>query len=154
MSDVGQNRKSSMRAHVFRFAPESGHRAMQSACPFRADSVAKSKVAAVQIFGENLKRKEGDDSQAPVALPKSPINLAQGDEVPQIITRITRQRLSEFFDISCKTTFATQSATNRYPSPRCSLGRYDRMMPRAQTEAANTGGRGALADDRTTNPFR
>jgi hypothetical protein len=25
-----------MRANVFRFAPESGHRAMQSACPFRA----------------------------------------------------------------------------------------------------------------------
>src|SRR6266404_1457554 len=33
-----QNRKSSMRANVFRFAPESGHRAMQSACPFRANS--------------------------------------------------------------------------------------------------------------------
>src|SRR5438105_169653 len=33
---LGQNRKSSMRAYVFRFAPESGHRAMQSACPFRA----------------------------------------------------------------------------------------------------------------------
>src|SRR5258707_12296959 len=35
---LGQNRKSSMRAYVFRFAPESGHRAMQSACPFRAKS--------------------------------------------------------------------------------------------------------------------
>src|SRR2546427_10819262 len=33
---LGQNRKSSMRANVFRFAPESGHPAMQSACPFRA----------------------------------------------------------------------------------------------------------------------
>jgi hypothetical protein len=30
-----------------------------------------------------------------VALPKSPTNLAQGDEVPQIITRITRQLPSE-----------------------------------------------------------
>jgi len=36
VSASGQNRKSSMRANVFRFAPESGHRAMQSACPFRA----------------------------------------------------------------------------------------------------------------------
>jgi hypothetical protein len=36
MSVPGQNRKSSMRADVFRFAPESGHRAMQSACPFGA----------------------------------------------------------------------------------------------------------------------
>ena len=36
MSDWGQNRKTSMRAYVFRFAPESGHCATQSACPFRA----------------------------------------------------------------------------------------------------------------------
>src|SRR5258706_14176443 len=35
---LGQNRKSSRRANVFRFAPESGHRAMQSAYPFRARS--------------------------------------------------------------------------------------------------------------------
>jgi hypothetical protein len=62
----------------------------------------KSKVAAVQILGENLKRKEVDDSQAPVALPKSPINLAQGDEVPQIITQITRQRPSEFLTSAAK----------------------------------------------------
>jgi len=51
----------------------------------------KSKVAAVQIFGENLKRREVDDSHIPVALLRWPTNLAQGDEVPQIITRITRQ---------------------------------------------------------------
>ena len=38
MSESGQNRKSSMRANVFRYAPESGHRAMQSACPFRANN--------------------------------------------------------------------------------------------------------------------
>src|SRR5258705_8210169 len=34
MSETGQNRKSSMRAYVFRFPPESGHCAMQSVCPF------------------------------------------------------------------------------------------------------------------------
>src|ERR1700686_4768970 len=33
---LGQNRKSSTRANVFRSAPESGHCATQSACPFRA----------------------------------------------------------------------------------------------------------------------
>src|SRR5260370_12997450 len=33
---LGQNRKSSSRAYVFRFAPESGRRATWSACPFRA----------------------------------------------------------------------------------------------------------------------
>ena len=36
MSASGQNRKSSMRAHVFCFAPESGHCGTESACPFRA----------------------------------------------------------------------------------------------------------------------
>src|SRR5258708_32994929 len=36
MSESGQNRKSSMRAHVFRFAPKSGHCATESACPFGA----------------------------------------------------------------------------------------------------------------------
>ena len=35
---MGQKRKSSMRGYVFRFAPESGHRAMQSACPFGANN--------------------------------------------------------------------------------------------------------------------
>src|SRR5258707_388830 len=33
-----QNRKTSMRANVFRFAPKSGHCAIESACPFRANS--------------------------------------------------------------------------------------------------------------------
>jgi hypothetical protein len=36
MTELGQNRKSSMRAYDFRFAPESGHCATESACPFRA----------------------------------------------------------------------------------------------------------------------
>jgi hypothetical protein len=51
----------------------------------------KSKVAPVQIFGENQKRKEVDIRIVSVALSKSPTNLAPGDEVPQILTRITRQ---------------------------------------------------------------
>src|SRR6478752_1800192 len=34
----GRNRKSSMRAHVFRFAPKSGHCATESACPFRSNN--------------------------------------------------------------------------------------------------------------------
>jgi hypothetical protein len=38
MSLLGQKAKFSLRANVFRFAPESGHRALQSACLFRATS--------------------------------------------------------------------------------------------------------------------
>jgi hypothetical protein len=34
---LGQNRKSSTRANVFRFAPETGHRGIRSACPFGAN---------------------------------------------------------------------------------------------------------------------
>jgi hypothetical protein len=51
MSELGQNRKSSMRANVFWFAPESGHRAMQSACPFRAISglMHRSNLTAYSI---------------------------------------------------------------------------------------------------------
>jgi putative ABC transport system substrate-binding protein len=36
------------------------------------------------------------------SLPKSPMNLARGDEVPQIITRRTRQRPSEFLTSPAK----------------------------------------------------
>src|SRR6267154_2231336 len=36
MSLVGQNRKNSMRAYVFRCSPNNGHRQDTSACPFRA----------------------------------------------------------------------------------------------------------------------
>jgi len=36
MSGLGQNRKSSMRANVFRCSPNNGHRQDTSACPFRA----------------------------------------------------------------------------------------------------------------------
>jgi hypothetical protein len=38
---MGQNRKYSQGADVFRFAPDSRHSAALSACPFRADCVAK-----------------------------------------------------------------------------------------------------------------
>jgi hypothetical protein len=36
MSGSGQTEKNSVRVYVFRFAPESRHRALQSACLFRA----------------------------------------------------------------------------------------------------------------------
>ena len=36
-SVVGQNRKSSMRAYVFRLAPESRHHLTHAVCPFRAN---------------------------------------------------------------------------------------------------------------------
>jgi hypothetical protein len=41
MSALGQKAKCSLRANVFRCSPKTGHRSMQSACPFGADCVAK-----------------------------------------------------------------------------------------------------------------
>jgi hypothetical protein len=40
---LGQNRISSLRGYVFRFAPESGHRALRSACLFRAKERTRSR---------------------------------------------------------------------------------------------------------------
>ena len=60
LHSLGQNRKSSMRAYVFRFAPESGRRATWSTCPFRAMSGhggargIKEKVAR-KVFADLLK---------------------------------------------------------------------------------------------------
>jgi hypothetical protein len=43
-----QSRKSSLRKYVFRFAPESGHRSTQSACPFRANGLNRSRGRLVR----------------------------------------------------------------------------------------------------------
>jgi hypothetical protein len=56
----------------------------------------KSKVASVRIFGETLNAERSTIQITSVALPKSPMSLAWGDEVPQIFTRKTRLRPSEF----------------------------------------------------------
>jgi hypothetical protein len=48
MSEMGQNRISSLRGYVFCFAPESGHRALQSACLFRAKERNRSRGRALR----------------------------------------------------------------------------------------------------------
>src|SRR6476619_3450137 len=63
---------------------------------FKGDCVAKLESCS----GPNFWRKPKSQKRsmiASVALSKSPMNLAQGDEIPQIITRRTRQRPSEFW---------------------------------------------------------
>jgi hypothetical protein len=53
MSAPGQNRKSSMRAYVFRCSPNNGHRQDTSACPFRAIS-GHSGTPAIRYAAANL----------------------------------------------------------------------------------------------------
>src|SRR5258707_4353932 len=48
-SPLGQNRKSSIRAHVFCFAPESGHCGTESACPFRATSGSRGSLLILAL---------------------------------------------------------------------------------------------------------
>jgi hypothetical protein len=63
-----------------------------------------------------------------VALPKSPTNLAQGDEVPQIIARITRQRPSEIFTSPAKRLLQHYRHTadlNSFLADVCSQGKAD-----------------------------
>jgi hypothetical protein len=69
-----------------------------------------SKVAAVQIFGENLKRKEVDDSHSfsratEVAHEFDARRRGPADHYTKNAPAVPR-----IFDTSCKTTFATQSA--------------------------------------------
>jgi hypothetical protein len=83
MSHMGQTEKNSMRANVFRFAPESGHRAMQSACPFRAK--ARNRCAIARCAGA---RAEG-----PVAVERTAIAGWQGQHDQQACCwRATRDR--------------------------------------------------------------
>jgi hypothetical protein len=51
MSQLGQNRISSLRGYVFRFAPESGHRELQSACLFRANNGLMQLQQDALVFG-------------------------------------------------------------------------------------------------------
>src|SRR5258708_1289313 len=60
MSPLGQNPKNSMRASVFRFAPESGRRQDTSAGPFRANmrhrgyKLSQEKAARRRLFNSTL----------------------------------------------------------------------------------------------------
>jgi hypothetical protein len=51
MSHLGQKAKYSLRADVFRFAPESGRRATWSACPFRANFGSRPDLLDAKVAG-------------------------------------------------------------------------------------------------------
>ncbi len=60
---LGQMRKSSERANVFRFAPESGHYATQSACLFRAkcgQSAAQENTSLFDQLVRDAEQTRGD----------------------------------------------------------------------------------------------
>ena len=78
---MGQNRKNSRRAHVFRFAPESGHCATDAACPFRATSGHRAFDRSAEKLA--CKLLEGVDG--------SLRGLADLDEVTVRITHVAAQ---------------------------------------------------------------
>jgi len=63
-----------------------------------------------------------------VALSKSPTNLAQGDEIPQIITRITRQWPSENLRLLQNDFCNTISSIAEIPSNLRNKGGQDGML--------------------------
>jgi hypothetical protein len=91
MSGVGQNRKSSMRAYVFRFAPESGHCATQSAClksamngshkPIQSPRQRLARRGRGDFQAERFRRLEVDDERVPGGLLNSAARerLGRGD---------------------------------------------------------------------------
>ena len=64
-SVVGQNRKSSIRANVFRCSPNNGHRHDTSACPFRALLLQKSFLGDERNFLGPLMRLVCGDVREP-----------------------------------------------------------------------------------------
>ena len=62
----------------------------------------KSKVAGQRFFRENTKWDAIDNSIISIALPKSPVSFARGDEVPHIFTRKPRLQPAEFLITSAK----------------------------------------------------
>jgi hypothetical protein len=69
-----------------------------------------SKVAAVQIFGENLKRKEVDDSHSFSRATEVAHEFDARRQGPSDHYTKNAPAAPRIFDTSCKTTFATQSA--------------------------------------------
>jgi hypothetical protein len=68
-----------------------------------------SKVAAVQIFGENLKRKEVDDSHSFSRATEVAHEFVARRRGPSDHYTKNAPAAPRIFDTSCKTTFATQS---------------------------------------------
>jgi hypothetical protein len=71
-----------------------------------------SKVAAVKIFGENLKRKEVDDSHSFSRATEVAHEFGARRRGPSDHCTNNAPAALRIFDTSCKTTFATQSARN------------------------------------------
>ena len=73
------------------------------------------KLQGSEFFAKTRNGKQSTIRIISIALPKSPVSFARGDEVPHIFTRIYAKAAPaarRIFDHQCKTTFATQSANS------------------------------------------
>ena len=71
------------------------------------------KLQGYEFFAKTRNRKRSPFRITSIALPKPPVSLTCGDEVPHIFTRKPRLQPAEFFDSQCKKTFATISDQSR-----------------------------------------
>jgi hypothetical protein len=87
----------------------------RTVCPLCADCVAKvRKLQGRDFFAKTRNGKQSTIRIISIALPKSPVSFARGDEVPHIFTRKPRLQPAEFLITSAKRLFATQSAKSRH----------------------------------------
>ena len=100
MSVPGQNRISSLRGYVFCFAPESGQRALQSACLFRATSgLMHRRPSHRQAIGDEQCQAVSDDLR--LAAQPSRVMRPQGPEL-RLFPVPTFHANMVFADVVCR----------------------------------------------------
>jgi hypothetical protein len=114
MSELGQTRKSSLRANVFRCSPSNGHDATIPVCRLSADMLQKSFWGAGQIFPGPLMRFARGDMRDHIASHKN--DYGPSYRRYGVLQRRSRLKISfcEIFGVSRFSTFATISAKRRH----------------------------------------
>ena len=88
---------------LVRYTPKGGQTRRRSVCPLRADCVAKvEKLQGSDFFAKTRNGKQSTICIISIALPKSPVSFARGDEVPHIFTRKPRLQPAEFLITGAK----------------------------------------------------
>ena len=144
--DMGQKRTLCAWIDVC-FTPKSGQTRRRSACPLSADCVAKvESCRASDFFAKTRNGKQSPIRITSIALPKSPVSFARGDEVPHIFTRKPRLQPAEFLITGAKRLLQHNLPTSDIRTAAiCGSIRSPRR--RAQAEQAKSSSRGLDRED-------
>src|SRR5215468_12136649 len=84
------------------------------------------KLQGHEFFAKTLTEKKSPIRIASIALPKSPVSLARGDEVPHIFTRKPHLRPLEFLITCAKRLLQHNRPTAKLPDADNDLPAFDR----------------------------